>query len=287
MGGGYFIFCCNMKVVCVILLVAFCAVHAKRDAYLDILADEFEKMGMMDEDGGWDELEKPVPNAKPEEPEPAVGPGKPELPTVKPKKQEPPTAKPEKPEPPTAEPEKPEPPTAEPEKPELPTAKSEKPEPPTAEPERPKPTEEIDEAFNGEQGCEGHGFQEEQCLNISCCQWDVGQCWSAVGQDSCDGNEWDKPEKPEPTAEPERPKPTEEIDEAAEEAGDHFLSGILLPIKGKRSCHHRGCYLCYHKCLPCLECIDNDHPACALCHKCAPCTQCLHCFDLKNSQYLF
>merc|ERR1712019_123277 len=113
--GGYFIFCCNMKVVCVLLLVAFCAVHAKRDAYLDILADEFEKMGMMDEDGGWDELEKPVPNAKPEEPEPAVGPGKPELPTVKPKKQEPPTAKPEKPEPPTAEPEKPEPPTAEPE----------------------------------------------------------------------------------------------------------------------------------------------------------------------------
>merc|ERR1712048_1385639 len=152
MGGGYFIFCCNMKVVCVLLLVAFCAVHAKRDAYLDILADEFEKMGMMDEDGGWDELEKPVPNAKPEEPEPAVGPGKPELPTVKPEKPEPPTVKPEKPEPPTAEPEKPEP----------------------------------------------------------------------------------------PTAEPEKPKPTEEIDEAHEEAGDHFLSGILLPIKGKRSCHHRG-----------------------------------------------
>merc|ERR1712048_65003 len=210
--GRYFVHYCNMKVVCVLLLLAFYAVHAKRDAYLDIIADEFEKMGMTDEEKG----------------------GK-----------------------------------------------------------------------NGEQVCEGHGFREEQCLNISCCEWNDGQCWSAVGQDSCDGEEWDKPEKPEPTdepeepepttepekpeptAEPEKPEPTEEVDEAVEEAGDHFLSGILLPIEGKRSCHHRGCYLCYHKCLPCLECIGNDHPACALCHKCAPCTQCLHCFDLKNPQYLF
>merc|ERR1712048_1555534 len=141
--------------------------NAKRDAYLDILADEFEKMGMMDEDG-WDTLEKPVPNAKTVKPEPAVGQEKPELPTAKPKKPEPPTVKPKKPEPPTAEPENPEPLTAEPEEPEVPTAEPEKPEPPTAEPEKPEP----------------------------------------------------------PTAEPEKPKPTEEIDEAHEEAGDHFLSGI-------------------------------------------------------------
>merc|ERR1712048_864032 len=60
--------------------------NAKRDAYLDILADEFEKMGMMDEDG-WDTLEKPVPNAKTVKPEPAVGQEKPELPTAKPKNQ--------------------------------------------------------------------------------------------------------------------------------------------------------------------------------------------------------
>mmetsp|Transcript_10125 Transcript_10125/g.14737 ORF Transcript_10125/g.14737 Transcript_10125/m.14737 type:complete len:463 (-) Transcript_10125:59-1447(-) len=40
----------------------------------------------------------------------------------------------------------------------------------------------------GEQACEGHGYNEDECANIgksSCCQWDDGQCWSAIFQDEC------------------------------------------------------------------------------------------------------
>ena len=38
---------------------------------------------------------------------------------------------------------------------------------------------------NGEEVCEGHGYTQITCESISCCQWDNGQCWSAVGQDPC------------------------------------------------------------------------------------------------------
>ena len=43
--------------------------------------------------------------------------------------------------------------------------------------------------INGEEACEGHGLDEVQCLNIGisndCCQWDDGDCWSAIDQDIC------------------------------------------------------------------------------------------------------
>ena len=41
---------------------------------------------------------------------------------------------------------------------------------------------------NGEEVCEGHGYPQITCESLSCCQWDNGQCWSAVGQDACSNN---------------------------------------------------------------------------------------------------
>ena len=41
---------------------------------------------------------------------------------------------------------------------------------------------------NGEEACEGHGFDPEQCLAVGCCQFDEsnGLCWSAVGSEPCE-----------------------------------------------------------------------------------------------------
>ena len=38
---------------------------------------------------------------------------------------------------------------------------------------------------NGEEVCEGYEFSQAECLAIACCEWDDGDCWSAVGQDQC------------------------------------------------------------------------------------------------------
>ena len=51
----------------------------------------------------------------------------------------------------------------------------------------------MDAPPNGEEACEGHGFDETQCLAIPCCQWDADEpdgqgCWSAVGQATCMGS---------------------------------------------------------------------------------------------------
>ena len=40
-------------------------------------------------------------------------------------------------------------------------------------------------ALDGEQACEGHGYEPDVCASIGCCQYDDGQCWSAVGTDPC------------------------------------------------------------------------------------------------------
>merc|ERR1711936_634721 len=40
---------------------------------------------------------------------------------------------------------------------------------------------------NGEEACEGHGFTKEVCKSTGCCEWNDGQCWSAVGQNPCKG----------------------------------------------------------------------------------------------------
>ena len=44
-------------------------------------------------------------------------------------------------------------------------------------------------AQNGEEACEGRGFNQQQCLDVGCCYWEEGGadagCWSGVGQDSC------------------------------------------------------------------------------------------------------
>ena len=44
---------------------------------------------------------------------------------------------------------------------------------------------------NGEQICEGHGYDEATCNSIGCCQYDTGNgnCWSAVGEGPCTGYE--------------------------------------------------------------------------------------------------
>ena len=38
---------------------------------------------------------------------------------------------------------------------------------------------------NGEQVCEGYGYNQRECETIGCCQWDDSDCWSAVGQGPC------------------------------------------------------------------------------------------------------
>ena len=45
--------------------------------------------------------------------------------------------------------------------------------------------------MNGEAVCEGKDFSQRQCLDVGCCYWEEGECWSAVGRDSCDGNQFD------------------------------------------------------------------------------------------------
>ena len=44
---------------------------------------------------------------------------------------------------------------------------------------------------NGEQICEGHGYDEATCNSIGCCQYDTGNgnCWSDVGDGPCTGYE--------------------------------------------------------------------------------------------------
>ena len=41
---------------------------------------------------------------------------------------------------------------------------------------------------NGEQMCEGHGYDEATCKSIGCCQYDNGNCWSDVGTGPCTGS---------------------------------------------------------------------------------------------------
>ena len=64
--------------------------------------------------------------------------------------------------------------------------------------------------LNGEEACENNGYQESQCLNVgdgSCCDWDVNQCWSSIGQALCPGT--GTPTAPTPTAPtPTPPSPT-------------------------------------------------------------------------------
>ena len=38
---------------------------------------------------------------------------------------------------------------------------------------------------NGEEACEGHGFDQDQCLQVGCCEWDDNSCWSSIGDDEC------------------------------------------------------------------------------------------------------
>merc|ERR1712038_1216041 len=38
---------------------------------------------------------------------------------------------------------------------------------------------------NGEEVCKNKGFKEKVCKSISCCQWDDGECWSAIGTEIC------------------------------------------------------------------------------------------------------
>ena len=38
---------------------------------------------------------------------------------------------------------------------------------------------------NGEKACENKGLGSSECSAVGCCQYDDGQCWSAVGSDNC------------------------------------------------------------------------------------------------------
>jgi hypothetical protein len=40
---------------------------------------------------------------------------------------------------------------------------------------------------NGEEVCEKKGYNPTECAAIGCCQFDDGECWSAVGRGSCSG----------------------------------------------------------------------------------------------------
>jgi len=42
---------------------------------------------------------------------------------------------------------------------------------------------------NGEDACEGRGFNQQQCLAVGCCQWDNDMCWSNVGTKDCAGGD--------------------------------------------------------------------------------------------------
>jgi len=43
--------------------------------------------------------------------------------------------------------------------------------------------------INGEEACEGHGYNKKECLTIGneCCHYQGGKCWSSIGQDICKG----------------------------------------------------------------------------------------------------
>lgn len=42
-----------------------------------------------------------------------------------------------------------------------------------------------DNGGNGEEVCEGHSYNEEDCNNIGCCFYGSDECWSSIGQDEC------------------------------------------------------------------------------------------------------
>ena len=44
---------------------------------------------------------------------------------------------------------------------------------------------------NGEEACEGHGFNEDQCLDVDCCHWADASCWSSIGTDLCSNQVWE------------------------------------------------------------------------------------------------
>jgi len=43
------------------------------------------------------------------------------------------------------------------------------------------------EGQNGEEACEGHGYDVAQCDAVVCCAYEDNQCWSAVGDGACEG----------------------------------------------------------------------------------------------------
>jgi hypothetical protein len=45
--------------------------------------------------------------------------------------------------------------------------------------------EKAEAAIHGEAVCEEHGYDEDACAAIGCCQFDDGECWSAVGRSPC------------------------------------------------------------------------------------------------------
>ena len=40
-------------------------------------------------------------------------------------------------------------------------------------------------ALNGEEACEGQGYNRNKCLQVGCCEFDGGACWSVVGKKTC------------------------------------------------------------------------------------------------------
>ena len=41
------------------------------------------------------------------------------------------------------------------------------------------------EPINGEDACENQEFGYSECMDVGCCHWDDGECWSAVGEGMC------------------------------------------------------------------------------------------------------
>ena len=44
-------------------------------------------------------------------------------------------------------------------------------------------------AKNGEEACEDQGFGQSKCMQVGCCGFEDGKCWSTVGRKTCDGDD--------------------------------------------------------------------------------------------------
>jgi len=123
---------------------------------------------------------------------PGPPPPTPSPPAPTPSPPAPPTPSPPAPTPSPPAPPTPSPPAPTPSPPAPPTPSPPAPTPSPPAPPTPSPPgdddDDDDDGLNGEEACENKGFSQNECAAVGCCQWDDGECWSAVGTDTCEGS---------------------------------------------------------------------------------------------------